>query len=223
MSEHAKRRNDAKEKILKTSAELFYEKGYNRTSMREIASEAQVSLALVTYHLKTKETLAANVINRYTSEVAFFFEKHKTAFPDEFCYFVVMNWMALRIFYEDQKLMRFYTEMHVIDLFNRRIENFFQWIEFIHQHSNAPLNENEIKIAITTANAVERGLLLGKKENTIQISFDTILEKFLDVLLQNLQLPWSTKERDLLIARKVFQDTKDKFAFSHLYKTSVEE
>ncbi len=47
-----------KDMILRTSVRLFLEQGYYKTSMRQIAAEADVSLGLVEYHFGNKRNLA---------------------------------------------------------------------------------------------------------------------------------------------------------------------
>ena len=49
-----KKQENKKEEILKVSREFFIEQGYEKTSMRQIAAAADVSLGLVAYHFKTK-------------------------------------------------------------------------------------------------------------------------------------------------------------------------
>ena len=48
---------DTKEKLLRTAARLFSERGYKGVGAREIAQEAGVSLSGIPYHFKTKEAL----------------------------------------------------------------------------------------------------------------------------------------------------------------------
>lgn len=46
------------EKILETAKTMFLEKGYKKTTVRDIASQAGVTQGLITYHFKSKENLA---------------------------------------------------------------------------------------------------------------------------------------------------------------------
>ncbi|MFT6602493.1 MAG: AcrR family transcriptional regulator, partial [Bacteriovoracaceae bacterium] len=55
---------DTKEKILDVANELFAEKGFKGTSIREIAKIADVNLSAVNYHFTNKETLYAQVFQR---------------------------------------------------------------------------------------------------------------------------------------------------------------
>ncbi len=53
-----------KTRILDTAEQLFAEKGYAATSIRNITTEAGVNLASVNYHFGSKETLLHQVFAR---------------------------------------------------------------------------------------------------------------------------------------------------------------
>jgi AcrR family transcriptional regulator len=86
--------------ILNAAEELFAMHGLNGASMRNIASQADVDVSLITYHFKTKDKLFAAVIERRTSvfnrEQNFYLEEcERRAAPgapsvedvvDAFCY-----------------------------------------------------------------------------------------------------------------------------------------
>ncbi len=59
-----KKQENKKEEILKVSREFFIEQGYEKTSMRQIAAAADVSLGLVAYHFKTKRDIALEIVQR---------------------------------------------------------------------------------------------------------------------------------------------------------------
>ena len=58
-----------KENILKTALELFLKKGYEKTSMNEIAGMVGISKPAVYHHFKSKEELAINVIDYFEQKV----------------------------------------------------------------------------------------------------------------------------------------------------------
>ncbi len=58
------------EKILAAAAKIFTEKGYDGARTRDIAREADINLALLNYHFKTKEKLFQQVMK---SKVALLF------------------------------------------------------------------------------------------------------------------------------------------------------
>jgi AcrR family transcriptional regulator len=53
-----------KKTLLETAEALFSDKGYNGTSIREIARSADVNLALVNYHFGSKENLYLTIFQR---------------------------------------------------------------------------------------------------------------------------------------------------------------
>ena len=54
---------DSKSKILNASAKLFVKNGYDGTSVRQIAKEAGVNIAMISYYFKSKEGVLVDLIN----------------------------------------------------------------------------------------------------------------------------------------------------------------
>lgn len=50
-------KQDVEHKIVDAARELFYEKGFSGTTVRDIAKEANVNLALLHYYFRTKENI----------------------------------------------------------------------------------------------------------------------------------------------------------------------
>jgi AcrR family transcriptional regulator len=63
------RRTDTREQIRKLALELFAERGYDATSLREIAERLGITKAAVYYHFKTKEEILASLVNDFIAEV----------------------------------------------------------------------------------------------------------------------------------------------------------
>lgn len=59
-----------KNKILDAAENLFADKGFNGTSLREITSLADVNLAAVNYHFGSKKELIKAVMSRYMNELS---------------------------------------------------------------------------------------------------------------------------------------------------------
>jgi AcrR family transcriptional regulator len=59
-----------KNKILDAAEQLFADKGFNGTSLREITSLADVNLAAVNYHFGSKKELIKAVMSRYMNELS---------------------------------------------------------------------------------------------------------------------------------------------------------
>lgn len=71
-----------KAKILETSTKLFADKGFARTSIREIASLCDVNIAAINYHFGSKQNLCIQVFeNAYRTtdeQIHILFKKSKT-------------------------------------------------------------------------------------------------------------------------------------------------
>ena len=63
------RRTDTREQIRALALELFAERGYDATSLREIAERLDITKAAVYYHFKTKEEILTSLVNDFFSEV----------------------------------------------------------------------------------------------------------------------------------------------------------
>lgn len=57
-----RRRGDTRERIQAIAVRMFADRGYDNTSLREIAEELGVTKAALYYHFKTKEELVASLI-----------------------------------------------------------------------------------------------------------------------------------------------------------------
>lgn len=55
------RRSDTRERIRTVAMELFSERGYDKTSLREIAERLGVTKAALYYHFRTKEDIVASL------------------------------------------------------------------------------------------------------------------------------------------------------------------
>lgn len=60
---------DTKTKILESAFNLFSFKGYEGTSMREIAKHADVNLSAINYHFQSKDKLCEEVLSKAVSEL----------------------------------------------------------------------------------------------------------------------------------------------------------
>jgi AcrR family transcriptional regulator len=74
---------DTKEKILRAGRELFALKGYEGTSIRDIALHAEVNLAAINYHFSSKENLFRQIMVRIKQETQQAIELRRLKYPNE--------------------------------------------------------------------------------------------------------------------------------------------
>lgn len=56
-------KHNTQDKIIQTATRLFLEKGYDRTSVRDIASKAKINVSLMNYYFRSKEILFETIID----------------------------------------------------------------------------------------------------------------------------------------------------------------
>lgn len=69
------KRNKGKQtecKIMDVAKNIFYEKGYHKTSMKEIAETAEIAPGNLTYYFPTKDALVSEIFNQYLSDIFYF-------------------------------------------------------------------------------------------------------------------------------------------------------
>ena len=61
---------DKREQIIETTLQLFAEKGFEGTSIRDIAEKASVNVAMVNYYFGSKEKLFEKIIEHKAAQKA---------------------------------------------------------------------------------------------------------------------------------------------------------
>lgn len=63
MGKRAQQKEERRQQILSCSLELFIRKGYNGTTVRDIAKKAKVSVGLIFHYFETKEAILQELMN----------------------------------------------------------------------------------------------------------------------------------------------------------------
>ena len=112
-TETSRSKPSSRERLLEAARQLFYEQGYNATTLAQISEKSGVNNGLITYYFGTKNNLAQEIYNLFLmnirAEISMrLFEKKK-----EFnmaLNIAVENRMLLSQKFENPKLLRFYNE-----------------------------------------------------------------------------------------------------------------
>ncbi len=79
MATASKKSEQTRERILETALKLFADKGYDKTTMRQIAKEADVSLGLAYRYFSSKDEFCISLYEKLTAESAAFVDKLEPA------------------------------------------------------------------------------------------------------------------------------------------------
>lgn len=98
-------------RILLTAKELFYEKGFSDTTVKEICKQANVKLGTFTYYFSTKEVLVSEIYTEYFVKVytwVSFIENRKMNSLEKN---VIATFLYYQIIFCDEKNIRFHYEV----------------------------------------------------------------------------------------------------------------
>ncbi|WP_041668608.1 TetR/AcrR family transcriptional regulator [Acetobacterium woodii] len=173
-----------KENILQTATQLFYEQGYKLTYLDQIAKICNITKPLISYHYKSKSSLA-----RAVNDTFLFDFKNKIALKLYHNYFknkkfdlqvstAVEIHLYNRLFLTDAKAMRFLKE-----LANDKYEDLFSVESFRlykmhdrHYHLDLHQNSDEIAMITTAAWASSFSILWAYDQGSFSCSVDDCLD-----------------------------------------------
>ncbi|KNZ42475.1 TetR/AcrR family transcriptional regulator [Acetobacterium bakii] len=181
---------ETKEKIYKTAKKLFYENGYVKTTLSEIAKESETNKAMVAYYFKNKNNLAIEVYNEY---MVFNKVKLQNAINEHFpgCNHVLKTAIEYRVqnrnFRLNRQLNRFYYELCESNVFMKTESASIGFVENINRAYKLGLDRITVK-ALALANlATVHGLHVARSEGYLDCSSEYLAEMEVRLLFQSLR------------------------------------
>ena len=126
---------DTRSRIQEVALELFTEKGYDQTSLREIAERLDVTKAALYYHFKTKEDIVASFVEtamaRVDELIKWAGEQERTPglkreLLKRYVDAMDRNKPLLRFFFENQKAMR---DLPIGESFRERMKSLVTYVD----------------------------------------------------------------------------------------------
>lgn len=104
---------ETRERIIASAKKLFYEHGYNKTTIKMITIDAGVSLSAIPYYFNKKEEIIREIYHSFLSQIYDFLDEQLDERPDAY----LMHYYASKIYYRnilnDDNNARFYYEVSV--------------------------------------------------------------------------------------------------------------
>ncbi len=98
--------------IYKISKDLFYQKGYTKTTIKDIVTQANVPLGLFTYYFKTKDTIAQEIYSEFLQKLELLFDEHKKSeSTDSITHHAAICWLYYYTIFSDKNNQSFYYEV----------------------------------------------------------------------------------------------------------------
>lgn len=164
--------------IMKVAEQLFLEKGYSATTIREIAEKANVSLGLIHYYYKSKKKLALNYIDYLFSNiknvVSYYIDQDKNPMLYSACF---IN--ASCTFFYQNKFRNFYIEclkedIHTEAINKLSIETMMKIVNFL----QVDVSEEYLELyGRYIPSSIERTLVINiDNQNILSVDFEKVPE-----------------------------------------------
>lgn len=97
--------------IYQTAKQLFYDKGYEKTKIKEIADTADVPIGLFTYYFKTKDKIVQHIYSEFFTQISLrITEQTKDGLDNSILRHAILSWIYYEIIFSDENNRRFYYE-----------------------------------------------------------------------------------------------------------------
>lgn len=97
--------------IYQTAKQLFYDKGYEKTKIKEIADTAEVPIGLFTYYFKTKDKIVQHIYSEFFTQISLrITEAMKDGLDNSILRHSILSWIYYEIILSDENNRRFYYE-----------------------------------------------------------------------------------------------------------------
>ena len=176
-----------KERIMRASKILFYEKGYKDTTYEDICEAAQVTLGTVTYHLSGKRNIAGMIMEEFENEHKLILDTLTGGRYD------LRTMTALRIlrWWErmklDQNIRRFLTELITEGILRTALGGYFEHLfQMLILEYDLYISDRRLKLIATAHIGLTDELLLslsdGEGTGNIMEIADFIIESLFKAL-----------------------------------------
>ena len=187
-----KQDKDPRARILEVAETLFLEKGYQKTSLREVARKAEVNLGLLSYYFKTKDMLAGELhfkILYYAFEQIELSQfKIENSIQRMFIMFILCQYELMKV----SSFLSYNIEVLLKELDTAKPSKIsVQLITAVIEEYGLTVDEKDRLIAVRVMRGIERNLVKAKVEEGFDISFLEINKVMIISTLTTIGIPLS--------------------------------
>lgn len=169
-------RTEASEKLYRAACDLFIEKGFNATTVREIADRAEVNSGLMHYYFKSKRNIAIDSLIRMYRAILTIVDDAVDPAENPAVYHGIMMRLHLYFLYSD-KNAKFYTDCLKEDIFEEiAIPRCLDLMEVIDKAYGGTHDETYLMLIQSIAISAQRTMILKKQAGLMDYSLEAIGE-----------------------------------------------
>lgn len=192
-------RSKQSENILRNAFRLFKEKGYNKTTTREISEASNINKGLLHYYYKKKEDLIFDMYSDFLNSINDFIGKEDRCKNNAFLYYALFNIVFFRTVSSRDYFIGTLNELvEYRNLTKVKIEKSTEMLYSFLKELDIDITEYQLLLAITVAVGAEAELLLSVSDGRIKMTYDKVATTINKILLTMLKV----SEKDILIINK---------------------
>lgn len=161
-------------KILQTAKELFYNKGFSDTTVKEICNQSNVKLGTFTYYYNTKEALISDIYVEYVSRIYSYISYVENRKMNSLEKNTIASFVYYQILFNDDNNVKFHydviTKLSIFTILGKSLKRFYSSFA---REFNLDIDEKEINRIFSADCGIRRELILGFIENKM---FDSSLD-----------------------------------------------
>lgn len=162
------------QKILRTAKELFYNKGFSDTTVKEICNQSNVKLGTFTYYYSTKEALISDIYVEYVAKIYSYISHVENRKMNSLEKNTIASFVYYEILFNDDNNVKFHydvlTKLSIFTVLGKNLRGFYS--NFAREF-NLNIDEKEIIRIFSADCGIRRELILGFIENKM---FDSSLD-----------------------------------------------
>lgn len=162
------------QKILQIAKELFYNKGFANTTVKEICNQANVKLGTFTYYFSTKEALISDIYAEYVMKIYNYIDHVEKRKINSLEKNTIASFVYYQIIFNDDTSIKFHydliTKLSIYTLLSINLRRFYP--NFV-RDLNLDIDEREINRIFSADFGIRREFILQFIENKL---FDSSLD-----------------------------------------------
>lgn len=199
--------NELQEKVLHEALTLFFEKGYDKTTTREIAERSGIERGHLYYYYKKKEDL---LFGWYTQFLRIIQEAVAEKYQDEkngYVLILLSDWLYYQVIHREKRFLKLLaTILENRKLTKLKIDNTYNEYQRLLDERNTTYDSRELYIETCILIGAEVELFLRMMEPESDMSYDEFVERILKIHLKTFNL---SKENEQNIFEELQKKTKE--------------